>query len=357
METKVLYIDDEIAKPGRDAQKIRDLLNKKGEFKCELRFPPKSFSGLPTKLPDALLVDLDLATVPIDTDGEPVGYFGSTLAAEMRMRHPACPIILVTRPYVIDGKLPLLERSMDVDLIVYKDEINQNPNDVRARIVSIVQGFRDLESIAEQEWRSVLELMGANEQEARLLKESGPPLEGKQWNIFQVARWIRNVVMGYPGILYDAITAATRLGISENAFRSAGVQELMKPAIYTGVFGTYKDRWWRDRVFNIAQSLIMEQRQHGPVFQKFAEAFRTKFGTDLNPSICIYDKTPIADWVCYIYQEPVKQRNSIPYYPDNRPAVMDQARVSFKAIQESNDFDERLVDSDSYETIVKKLWE
>lgn len=76
----------------------------------------------------------------------------------------------------------------------------------------------------------------------------------------------------------------------------------------------------------------------------------------LEPAICIYDKTPIADWVCYVLQKPVKQQNSIPYYPDQRPSVMDQARVSFKAIQESNAFDENLVDSDGYE-IVSKLWE
>ena len=355
MTTKVLYIDDEITKPGRDAQKIRELLNSEGEFECELTLPPKVFSDLPTELPDALLIDLELGTA--SANEKPVGYFGSTLAAEMRMRHPACPIILVTRPHVIGGKLPLLENSMDVDLIVYKDEVNRNPDEIRARIVALVQGFRNLGTIATQEWLRVLNLMESNEQEKKLLRESAPPLEGKQWDVSRVARWIRNVVMGFPGILYDAMTTATRLGISENAFREPNVQELMRLAKYTGVFGTYKERWWRDRVFSIAQSLIIEQGLRGPVFQKFAEAFKAKFGTDLDPAICIYDETPIADWVCYIYKQPVKQRNSIPYYPDNRPAVMDQARVSFKAIQESDKFDESLVDSDSYETVVKKLWE
>lgn len=355
MTTKVLYIDDEITRPDRDAQKIQKLLSSEGEFECELRLPPRVFSDLPTELPDALLVDLDLATTSVD--GEPVSYFGSTLAAEMRMRHPSCPIILVTRPHVIAGKLPLLENSRDVDLIVYKDEINRISDEVRARIVALVQGFRDLETVAGQEWQSVLGLMGANEQEASLLREAAPPLEGKQWNIPQVARWIRNVVMGYPGILYDVLATATRLGISEEAFRSSSVQKLIEPAKYTGVFGTYKERWWRDRVFNVAQSLILEQGLRGPVFQKFAEAFKPKFGEDLSPAICIYDGTPIADWACYIYKQPVKQRNSIPYYPDSRPAVMDQARVSFKAIQESDKFDESLVDPDSFKTVVKKLWE
>jgi hypothetical protein len=355
MTTRVLYIDDEISRPDRDARKIQDLLNVEGEFECELRLPPEIFSDLPTELPDALLVDLDLATVP--DKGKPVNYFGSTLAAEMRMRHPACPIVLISRPYIIAGKSSLLEESMDVDLIVMKDAINRTPDEKRAKIVALIQGFRALQAIAGKEWSSVLKLMGATEDEVSLLREAAQPLESKQWNIPQVARWIRNVVMGFPGILYDALTAATRLGISEDAFRSPGVQKLMEPAKYTGVFGTFKERWWRDRMFDIAQSLILEQGLQGPVFQKFAEAFDARFGIALAPAICIYDGTPIADWICYIYRKPVKQRNSIPYYPDSRPAVMDQARVSFKAIQESNEFDESLVDADSYETVVKKLWE
>jgi hypothetical protein len=355
MTTEVLYIDDEITRPGRDARKIQELLQVGGEFECELSLPPRVFSELPTELPDALLVDLDLSTVPIN--GEPVSYFGSTLAAEMRMRHPGCPIILITRPHIMAGKSSLLEESMDVDLIVLKDEINRKPDEVRARIVALIEGFQALEAIAGQEWKSVLKLMGASEDEANLLREAAPPLEDKQWDIPQVARWIRNVVMKFPGIVYDDLTAATRLGISLDAFRTPGVEKLMEPAKYTGVFSTYKERWWRDRLLNIAQSLILKQELRGPVFQKFSEAFSAEFREELDPAICVYDGTPIADWVCYIFEKPVKQRNSIPYYPDSRPAVMDQARVSFKAIQERNEFDESLVDSDSYETVVKKLWE
>jgi hypothetical protein len=355
MVTRVLYIDDELDRPGRDAQKIRDLLHLEGEFECELRLPPKFFSDLPTELPDALLVDLDLSAIP--ASGEPpVSYFGSTLASEMRMRHPACPIILITWPHILAEKESLLEESMDVDLIVLKDKVNRNPDEAREKIMALAQGFGTLKAILGQDWSKVLTLMGASVEEANLLREAAPPIESKQWNIPQVARWIRNVVMGFPGILYDDLTAATRLGISLDAFGNPNVQRLIIPAKYKGVFSTYKERWWRNRLFNTAQSLILKQKLQGPIFQKFGEAFGAEFEQELDPAICVYDGTLIADWVCYILKKPVKQRNSIPYYPDSRPAVMDQARVSFKAIQESNEFDESLVDSDSYETVVKKLW-
>jgi hypothetical protein len=198
--------------------------------------------------------------------------------------------------------------------------------------------------------------MGANEDESNLLREAAPPIESKEWNIPQVARWIRNVVMGFPGILYDNLTAATRLGIDLDGFNTPRVQELMEPVKYTGVFSTYRERWWRNRLFGIVQSLMLKHDVRGPVFLKFSEAFSAECGEKLAPAICVHDGTPVADWVCYILKKPVKQRNSIPYYPDSRPQVMDQARVSFKAIQESNEFDESLVDPDSY-VVVKKLWE
>ena len=108
MTTKVLYIDDEIDEPPRTAQAIRELLQSSCEFEINLRLPPKDFSELSDDLPDVLIVDLDLSTAHID--GKPISYFGSTLAAEMRMRHSSCPIVLVTRRQFlnIEGKLQLL---------------------------------------------------------------------------------------------------------------------------------------------------------------------------------------------------------------------------------------------------------
>jgi hypothetical protein len=207
MATKVLYIDDEIDRPGRDAQKIRERLHLPGEFECELRPPPKNFSDLPT-IPNALLVDLELSTAP--SSGEPVSYWGNTLASEVRMRNPACPIILVTRPQIITGKSQYLEENTAIDLILYKDEINRNPDQERAKILALVEGFQALENISMQEWQKVLALMKANQDEANSLREAAPPLEHGQWNIPGVARWICRVVMGFPGILYDDLTAATR---------------------------------------------------------------------------------------------------------------------------------------------------
>ena len=353
MITKVLYIDDEISEPGRAAQYIRSKLELPDEFDIQLELPPKRLPGL-TELLDALLIDLDLTTAEVE--GETINYFGSTLASEMRMRHPACPIILITKPNILTeykSQIQMLEDSIDVDLILDKDEVIKHPEETRVQIKSLAAGFRALDSIEQHMWQAVLDLMQANSEEADMLRESASP--AKDWTIPQVARWIRKVIMGYPGILYDELTAATRLGIDVTAFREPTVQEMFTSAKYDGIFHECDKRWWRNRLFRLAQELILKHNLSGPVHLVFSEAFHQEYNVQLAPSICVYDGEPVAEWVCYVLRKPVKLQHSIPYYPDSRPDIMDQARVSFTAIDESAEFDERLVDSDSYH-LVKERW-
>jgi hypothetical protein len=356
MAVRVIYIDDEAVPPNAEAQAISELLSVPGQFECILQLPPKSFSELPIDHPDALLVDHDLSSAP--EGGDPVSYMGSTLASEMRMRQPTCPIALVTRLHITAARWQeqFLRQSSDLDLIVDKDDIIRTPDNVRATLISLIEGFKALGRIEGQDWEKVLDLMGADEDEKNLLREAGPPVSNGQWNPPQTARWIRTVVLDFAGILYDELTAATRLGLSLESFKLPRVQELMNPALYQGVFGSDKVRWWRGRLFNIAQSLMLAHEIKGTVSEQFREAYRLHFDEALEPAVCVYDGTPTADWVCHILRVPVKQANSVPYYPDSRPTIMDQARVSFTAIKESDAFDESLVDADSYE-LVTSLWE
>jgi hypothetical protein len=198
--------------------------------------------------------------------------------------------------------------------------------------------------------------MQATAEEADLLREAAPPVEKGIWETPQIARWIRNTVLRYPGIVYDELTSATRLGLSLDSFKEPRVQSYFEQAVYTGVFSALNQCWWRGRLFYLAQELVLKHKLHGSIFETFNKAFFAEFGVNLAPAVCVYDGQPTADWICYILKQPVKQSNSIPYYPDRRPSVMDQARVSFRAIQESDAFDETLVDAASFE-IVKNLWQ
>lgn len=353
-----LYIDDEIDRPGRDAQKIKELLELGGEIKVDLQPPPKNFSSLLDISPDVLLVDLDLSAFKTE-DEENISYYGSTLAAEMRMHHEACPIILITRPQRVISvggwTHSLLEKKVDVDLILYKDDINRHKDREKQRIVSLVTAFQALADTNAAKWENIVGLIGANEDEAGELREAAPPMEKGVGSIPQIVRWLRTVLIAYPGILYDELTAATRLGISVDSFKRDEVQEIFSEASYQGLLDDYEQRWWKRRLFRIAHELISKTDLSGPISLSFREAFAALREVELDPAICVYDKTTTADWVCYVLKEPVKQKNSLPYYPDSRPPIMDQARVSYKAILESNEFDETLVDADSL-PIVDELW-
>src|SRR5438552_5529801 len=139
---KVLYIDEQIG-GAADATVIQNRLNSTGELDCELQRPPENLADL-SLAHDALLVDLNLPTMP--PKGEPVDYYGTALAANVRMTKSECPIVLVTTPEVIGSRARqrALEESLDFDLIVYKDDILQNPNPQIAQIVALIEGFQML---------------------------------------------------------------------------------------------------------------------------------------------------------------------------------------------------------------------
>lgn len=352
-----LYIDDELERANRDAQKIKELLELTDQIKVKLSAPPKDFSDILDEQPDLFLIDLDLSTAQVE--GENISYFGSTLAAEMRMRSEECPIILITRPEMLEGdgnwKSSILESKADIDLLLYKNQINEQWERETQKIVALVEAFRKLNKSGERNWQSLVSLIGAQGDEEGDLREAAPPIERNAWNIPQAVRWIRKVLIAYPGILYDDLTAATRLGISIESFWDVH-EDVFSDALYEGVMSTYDRRWWRSRLFKMAYQLMSEAKIDGPLFLKFREAYLKVHEVELEPSICVYDGTPTADWVCYILKEPVKQQNSVPYYPDNRPPIMDQARVSFKAISERNIFDEDLIDADSMD-LVHQIWD
>jgi hypothetical protein len=60
-----------------------------------------------------------------------------------------------------------------------------------------------------------------------------------------------------------------------------------------------------------------------------------------------------ADAVCYIYHKPVMYKYTVAYRPDNRPPVMDPARVSYKALQQSDQVQWDLIEGVSDELLEK----
>lgn len=344
----ICYIDDQVSD---DAERYRERLSRSPNIECELIPPPswEEIEDLVADPPDLFLIDYKLSLT--QPDGTRAAYQGSTLADAIRDKAPDCPIVLITRQTILNDltrerRRQLTEQMQMFDELILKSLLDDELERAHHLLVSMAEGFRALSEIEEKTWEPLVEVLETSEEEAEVLGEAAPPLQKGEWTVTGMAYWIRNVILEFPGTLYDPINAATRLGISEDSFWTEEVQELLEPAKYTGVFAPLDGRWWKGRLFKIAQDLAIEVGVRGPTKRAFREAFQRRFGSDLSPAICVWDKTPIAEWVCYILSQPVKMANSLRYYPDRRPSVMDDARVSFLAIQTDPEFNEEYLDSE-----------
>jgi hypothetical protein len=350
---KSLFIDD-------DQQEAERLAGRMSEFpglRCVPMYPPTDELGIRTivnEAPDILFIDYQLNR-PIE-GRLPTFRRGSTLAAVIRAALPVIPIILVSRQEVKESGR--LNASRDVkgafDELVLKSEFVQHTDAIHELTLSLVHGFRELDD-CRKDWPSLRAVLGAKKSEEDSLFAADPPkgvLLRTSWRVVEVATWIRGILLTYPGVLYDSLHASATLGIAESSFLSAGVQRFFSATMYKGPFVEEGKRWWKSRLLEKGYALLHRQNMTGQPSSDFGEAWRkAKKSPRLRPSVCVYSQEQRAESVCYILHKPVMIKHSLPYWPDNRPHVMDEARVSFRAIRESNEFDERLCPPDGRDLV------
>ena len=117
--------------------------------------------------------------------------------------------------------------------------------------------------------------------------------------------------------------------------------------MYAGPFAPPEGRWWRNRLITAALSLWDRDTLGEASLSRFREKWNSSKKSRVRAARCVHSGEEPADCVCFVLRKPVMRKYSLPYRPDNRPAVMEEARVSFKAIQETNDYDERLFAPDA----------
>lgn len=292
---------------------------------------------------DLFLLDYEL--MGVQPDGGRANYKGGTLAVALREHLSDHPIVLFTRPGLVSpaDQRRLLAALGVFDDLLYKGDVDHDPNAARSKLKALADGFSQLRG-ADRTWQGAVVLAGASEEEAASLQEAAPPILSGTWRVGDLASWMRHVLIEYPGILYDSLYASTSLGISLRAFERAEIQELFAAARYTGAFGPLTGRWWRARLLKQALTTIAESGLEGPIHRTFGRAYEQSTGETLEAAACNDCGETPADSVCFVLREAVKTAHSLAYYPDPRPAAMDVARVSFRAIRESNDVDEELID-------------
>lgn len=349
-------LDDDVSALNRYAR----VLSKGGELKVV----PVQYKGDDSEVdalldidPDLLLLDYELATRDPRKSRKPSK--GSTFAAILREMLPNIPIVLLTRGSLIESKAfgSALDLSAAFDEVVQKGWVDKDPKAAREEMLTLVQGFCELARKRRRGWANLLSALGATKEEKAELRRTGPPGfrlipdECDDWRIPEAARWIRKVLLAFPGVLYGPLHAAASIGLSERVFTSERIRSFFAEAEYTGPFAPMSGAWWKRRLLDLAYQLLGSAGLEPTDYPKFAAAWRKQHKAKLSRSTCVYSGKDGAACVCYLLKKPVLRQYSLPYRPDNRPEVMDEARVSFKAIRESGDFDEHLVSPDSRELV------
>ena len=289
--------------------------------------------------PDIYLVDYELDT--IEGTRVAANYRGPALCAAVREKQPEYPIVLLTRDDLKSWNehQRTIRATRGFDDVLFKEDLERDAAGAARQLQVLDAGYRGLRSVPQdaRTARSLLELLGADDRGSAFAGEASPPSE--HWQAFEASDWIHFELFDFPGILYDDLFASVALGISLDTFRGDELQDILVSTKYSGVFDGAKGRWWRHGLMDLANQMIDSVGITGPVNRAFIGALQKAHGIDADPSICNTSHESPADTVCFVLHEPVKFEHSLPYHHDHRSPVMDIARVSFKAINQSDDWD------------------
>jgi hypothetical protein len=351
----IVYFDDD----PEDLPKYASMLKEKlGSEIIQSKPPPDlNLEYLPQDV-DMLVVDYDLAQK--QEGGKPAPYKGGTLAALLRERYPDAPIVILSRPMVFHDLGISPDQLVAADTWFFKHEFVENTQ-VASSMLSLKSGFAEIRSTPTRDWAAIRALLKANDDEIDVLKEAGPHFVTKDdappvWTPHDLAAWIRKIVLNYPGVVYSPLFASTTLGVEVGEFLSADVQSIFREARYDGVFSGQMPQWWAGRLVRGAKNLISASKVQLPLIPGFLKAFTAVYNRSLKQAVCISSGESPADSVCYIFGAPVMRKHSLEYYPDNRPSIMEPARVSFRAIREKNSFKEEFL-TDSGREVLGRIQE
>jgi len=374
----ILLIDDDSRRGNQVRDDIRTATTRGTEW---IRPPPleEADSILDNGI-EMVVVDYELRMA--DENGVARNYMGGALLSKLREAERSVPMVLLTSPSIFNQYPQVLKAAEIADVLLFKKQLHRDSVMYGRRLNSLISGYQKLRTVPQDErsWEKLLELLGAKESVYDLLVIADPPVgpddsirpeiidlpnelieeESKKtrsdrpedegelededvlvsmkrgWTEHDVSKWVISTLFKYPGILYANAFAAASLGIDPDSFaHSEKILDLFSDAKYCGVFSDYDDYYWSGNLRRIAVKLIGLSDPSRRISETVVPWLIDK-EYDVKPAVCIVDEKPYADTICYICKAPVKTRNSLVYFPDNRPSVMERSRVSFKAIRRSN---------------------
>jgi len=348
MKSKIVYIDDNPQELEKYKAKFASDNRASENFHLYTFSAPElkgDFNRINEIMPDIFLVDYNF-DIP-DADNNVIGVTGITLGIQLRQVYPEVPIVLFTRKSVFNPKkaYQLKETLSAFDEIVYKQDLFQADSALLEKLTVLAKDYRTLRNQESKSWTSLLKLIQSPPNDTLLLEQvNRPDVSRHNWSANTIAKWLRNTILKFPGIVYDSIHAATFLGISREAFLSDEFQATFSKAKYSGLFAPSEGRWWRSQLQRIAYSIMSKKEKDLPLGIGFTSAWGRKSEKPIEKAKCIYSGEEPADWVCEILNQPVMLKYTLAYNTDQRPSIMDESRVSFKAIRTSNEFDPKNLD-------------
>lgn len=184
--------------------------------------------------------------------------------------------------------------AITADLAKIKNlESGARPQDSAALLASLL-GRPELEN------RVRLFISGDQRMGAELLSSPDHDLR-RQSCIF--GTWIYDSLLKYPGLVVNAVAAASYLNISEEDFNVPDVRSLFHGAVYEGPFACEsRQLWWRDQLDEL---LLEEDADDGAVFAT------TRIGRAVAPCKCSGSGEAPAGFYCMITKKPVSDDYSV----------------------------------------------
>ena len=193
--------------------------------------------------PDLALVDWYLQTGEYSADGP-------SIEGILHDKYPEMPVYGFSNKY--GDKSFMRERKQGEN----RFEIITSPDRLKDKeIIRDIEDYEDIESQKGEGVTGILNLLGADSD----LKEKIQPILPQEFaegipagedyepgGILRLARWIRHVLLRQPGMIWNEIWTATKLGIDIDAFDE--YRSELSSEEYSGIFSHNIHRWWREEV-------------------------------------------------------------------------------------------------------------
>jgi len=206
---------------------------------------------------DGILLDLRLNGEGVNSQN----YTATTLAQFLRSfcadeERSAKPIVLWSTDFIQHTHYSEDFTSHDLFDYVFEKSEKTNWDDVSAKMESLAQGYKFINSYEDKDWSGVL-----NRKLSGLLESIFSQYEVGFSSCATIASLILGKIMSNPGILVNEAIMASRLGIDRTQSHDWGkVLDIFKDAKYMGVFNEMGEYYWSDKVIEVYKNVTKGAR-------------------------------------------------------------------------------------------------